>query len=223
MNPLVHKKEVKSFVEGVNYYKISWIFIFFSVIGFIIESLWCLITNGFIESRRGLIYGPFSQIYGFGAVIFILTLIKLKANNNLKIFIYSYILGAIFEYISSFAQQIIFGSVSWVYNDDLIGINGRTSLLYSLFWGVLGLVLMLWLYPLLNKFLKVISNKKGIILTNIIVIFIVLDMLISGLAVYREQKRNRNIPPSNEIEKVLDEYYPNDYMDKVYPNMKFTE
>ena len=37
-------------------------------------------------------------------------------------------------------QQAAFGSVSWEYSDSAFNIGGRTNLMYSIFWGVLGLV-----------------------------------------------------------------------------------
>lgn len=48
--------------------KIFWIFEIGSVFGFIIEMLYILVYTRTIEIRQGLIYGPFIQVYGIGAV-----------------------------------------------------------------------------------------------------------------------------------------------------------
>lgn len=60
---------VKSFASGLNFYKLFWVFFISSVICYIVETIFCFVTQGYSGSLQGLIYGPFSQIYGFGAVI----------------------------------------------------------------------------------------------------------------------------------------------------------
>lgn len=49
-----------SFAHGLNFYKLVWIFIIGCVIGFGVEMVWCYVQHGYFESRKGLIYGPFS-------------------------------------------------------------------------------------------------------------------------------------------------------------------
>ena len=46
-----------SFAKGLNIYKILLIGFVGSFAGVVIELLWCLVTNGYIESRSGLVYG----------------------------------------------------------------------------------------------------------------------------------------------------------------------
>ena len=68
----------KHFAAGVNFYKLVWVFIIGCVLGFVIEEAWCLLTKHVWESRKGLIYGPFSQVYGFGAVLMTLNKVCTK-------------------------------------------------------------------------------------------------------------------------------------------------
>ena len=44
-------------------------FIIYSVIGFIIETIFGLLTKGVVESRKSFLYGPFCGIYGIGACL----------------------------------------------------------------------------------------------------------------------------------------------------------
>ena len=65
-----------------NFYQYIWIFIMGCYSGYGIETLWCLIKNGFIESRKSLVLGHLSVAYGMGAVL--LTLLLIQLGNSQK-------------------------------------------------------------------------------------------------------------------------------------------
>lgn len=211
----------KCFSSKLNFYKIFWLFMIFSIIGFIIETIWCVFRYGEIQSRQGLIYGPFSQVYGFGAIILIMLLNQVKSKNRISIFMYSMIIGSIFEYLCSFVQQILLGSVSWHYSTTISIFNGRTSIIYSIFWGILGYALIQYLYPLCSNIIDKIPRKLGIRATWVLLLFMVFDFTISGAAVYRQNQRIKNIPATNFIHQFLDKNYPDSYLEEIYPNMIF--
>ena len=58
--------------------KIFWIFVIGSVAGFFIEMIYTAVYTRTFVIRRGLIYGPFIQIYGMGAVAYYLLISKIK-------------------------------------------------------------------------------------------------------------------------------------------------
>lgn len=74
---------------------IFWIFIIGSIVGYIAEMIVVLFQKGYFESRQGLVYGPFTPVYGIGGVIYYLVfkLIRTKATtffiNLLYYFLYS--------------------------------------------------------------------------------------------------------------------------------------
>jgi len=43
---------------------IFWLFVIGSIVGYIYEMIVVLVQKGYFESRQGLIYGPFTPIYG---------------------------------------------------------------------------------------------------------------------------------------------------------------
>jgi len=57
-------------------------------------------------------------------------------------------------------------------------------------------------------------------MTWVLIIFFVFDMTISAAAVWRRSSRDDGVPPGNVIEEFLDQYYPDEMMEKIYPNMK---
>ena len=68
------KKQFK--ILGISIWRILAYFIIYSVVGFIIETLFALIFYNVLESRQSFLYGPFCGIYGVGAVFMILILNK---------------------------------------------------------------------------------------------------------------------------------------------------
>ncbi len=212
------KKQVK-----LKFYELFWIFVLGSAIGFLVETFWCYINLGVIESRKGLIYGPFTPVYGLGAVIFTSIFNNIRTSNKFIIFIYSAFIGGIFEYICSLLQEKIFGTISWEYSDMPLSIgNGRTSLIYCIFWGLLGVFFINIIYPFFCKIIYSLNQEIMKILTTCLLIFIVFDVIISCAAVRRQTERRQGVEPNNSITLFLDQKYTDDYLKKVYPNMKFT-
>ncbi|HPF83554.1 MAG TPA: putative ABC transporter permease, partial [Bacilli bacterium] len=155
--------------KKLNFYDYFWIFFAGSFIGVVIEEFYWLIKTGLLESRQGLVYGPFNLVYGFGALILTFCLNSIKKSNklNFKIFIISFIMGSLFEYFCSIFQEELFGTVSWEYSEKLLNINGRITLQYSIFWGILGIIWIRYLLPLFIKTIDNIPLKANHILTYV--------------------------------------------------------
>ena len=105
----------KKIVEIINFIiKIFWIFIIGSVFGFFAEMIYATVYTRALVIRQGLIYGPFIQIYGIGAVAYYLLISKFKEPKDA--FFYGMLMGGILEYIGSFLQEMLFGTISWDYS-----------------------------------------------------------------------------------------------------------
>lgn len=207
--------------KEINLYKLIWIFMIGSVLGCIVETLWCFIKNGYFQNRQGLLYGPFIPVYGIGCVLCTILLYKLSHKPGSLIFLISAVFGGIFEYICSWVQQQMTGTVSWNYSSAALSIGGRTSIEYCVFWGVLGVFFIKEVYPLFNKIIKYFSDRTIKVVTIIFIIIMVPNMILSTLAVRREVARIHHIPATNSISRFLDKHYPNSYLEKVFPNMIF--
>lgn len=217
--PVPEEPAVRSFAHGLNFYKLFWIFFIGCFAGVVIETIWCLIVHSKFESRQGLIYGPFNPVYGFGALVLTVGLHWLSKKRDLWIFLGSVVLGSAAEYLCSWVQETVFGTLSWQYDAMPFNLNGRINLLYSIFWGILGLLWVKELYPRLSRLIEKIPNRWGIPLTWVLVVFMALNMAISGLAVARQTERHAGIPASNAFEVFLDEHYDDERLKKVYTNM----
>ncbi len=209
-------KQKEVFAKGICFEKIFWIFIIGCVLGCLVEVLNHFIHYGNFVSRSGLIYGPLNPVYGFGVVIFVLFLSKIK--NPILIFIGGMLLGGGFEYVCSFVQEKVFGSISWDYSHQLFNIGGRTSLKYMLIWGVLALIFMKFIYPILSNLIEKIPVKIGRILTVILVVFVIFDAVISIIACLRQSERALGEKASNKFEVFLDKHYPDERLNKIFEN-----
>ncbi len=197
------------------------IFIFGSFIGFILENLYTIVIKGNYALRQGLIYEPLIPIYGLGALtMYFLLKDKQKTDKFLilKIFIIGFLAGSLIEYICSYMQQNIFGTISWDYSKKMFNINGRINLFHSILWGLLGILFYYLILPIIEQ-IKIKDKKVKVLIIIISCIFLV-DCTISGLACYRQKERRENLVPSNKIEILLDKHYPDEYLDKIYNNAK---
>ncbi|NBJ14215.1 MAG: putative ABC transporter permease [Dehalobacter sp. 4CP] len=202
-----------------HFHKMVWLFFIASILGFVFESIYCFILHGYIESRSGLIYGPFSQIYGFAAVIVILLLQRTNFKNKWSLFFISAFIGCLYELICSLIQEYAFGFISWDYSYSMLDILGRTSLAYSFFWGILGVVFIKYIYPFISKRIENFPMKMSTLVTWIVILFMTFDLSISAAAVFRANQRYDGIPPTNSIQTFLDRSYPDSFIHQVYPNM----
>ena len=93
--------ELEYKIFGISIWKIFAYFIIYSVLGYIVETIFGIITMGVWQSRQSFLYGPFLGIYGIGAVAIIL-FSQFFNKNNITLFLGGYILGSLIEYIISF-------------------------------------------------------------------------------------------------------------------------
>lgn len=124
-------------------------FIIYSFFGWVIESIFkTILQKKFVNS--GFLYGPFCPIYGFGAIIMLLFLEPFKSN-IIILFFMAFIVMSIWEYIVGWYLEKKFNTKYWDYTGNFLNIKGRVCLINSIFWGVLGVIFMLWVHPIIRK------------------------------------------------------------------------
>lgn len=186
-----------------------------------LELLWCFARHGYLESRSGLVWGPFNMLYGVGAASLSIILYRFRNRGKWLSFLGGFVVGSVVEYACSWLQEVLFGSRSWDYSRVPFNINGRICLLYSLFWGALGILWIKDIYPLMAKWILKLPNRAGKILTWVLSIFLAVNCLVSAAAVYRWSERLHDEPPKTWIDSVMDARFPNERMERVYANMNF--
>ena len=215
MESIVKKEENKILRKIV---KVFWVFVIGSIIGYLLEMMVGLVQNGHFVSKQGLIYGPFSQVYGIGLVIYYLVIPNNK--KNIEIFLISMFLGGIVEYIFSYLQETFFGTISWDYSNLLFNINGRTSLLHCIYWGIGGILFSKYIRPQIEKIDLLYPKMWFKVLIIFLAIFLLFDIIISSLACKRQEERKEGIEPKNNIEIFLDKTYTDEVLNEIYSNAK---
>lgn len=220
MKPLEKRSSSPKTMPKLTYPHLMWVFIVGGVAGYIVEMIFCLVVRGTIESRQGLLYGPFNQIYGFAAVLLTVLLRPLVDKSSLSIFIRGALLGGVYEFTCHFLQEVVFKTKSWDFSDQTFSFNGRTSLLFMAFWGILSVCYIKLLYPKICQGLSRIKLKRERFIVGLLTGLFIINMALSAAAVFRWNERQQDLPASNAIETWLDQHYPNDHMEVVYPNMR---
>lgn len=206
--------------------KYFYIFIIYSIIGWIMEVTIVSAQKKKITAR-GFLIGPWCPIYGFGA-LFITLLLRKYYEDPLVLFIMSFLLGTILEYVTSYLMEKLFHARWWDYSDHRFHINGRVSLTTSLGFGTLGLILVYIFNPF---FLKIIKNIPTLIF-NIIMIIIFLIFISDVITSYKiisklkkdgyENIRDITEKANEEVKKVLkNKSIFNRRLLSAFPHLKF--
>ena len=217
------EKKKKITINGISVWRILAYFIIYSIAGYIIETLYGIITKGVWESRQSFLYGPFCGIYGLGAVVMIVCLHKFPKKFN-ALFIGGFIVGSVVEYIVSLVGELLLGVKWWDYSGMPLNINGRICVYFSVFWGFLGIYLIASLNPKVDRIINWIKSKfktyKGL-KTCVVTVFVLLmiDCIATAFAIEFFLVRmivKNDIPVANK-EAVIEQY------DKIYGNEKLSK
>lgn len=242
---LEETKNKKTFtILGISIWRILAYFIIYSVAGYIVETIYGIVTKGVWESRQSFLYGPFCGIYGVGAVIMIVFLQYFKKNYN-TLFIGGFIIGSITEYIVSLLGELILGVKWWEYSGMPLNVGGRVCFYFSIFWGFLAIYLMASLNPMVDKLIDWTKSKIKMrtlkILTAITIVILLIDCIITGVAIdlfliriIEEKDVNvadreviteqyEKIKNNEILSKFIDKFWNNKKMLRTFPNLKLTD
>ena len=210
------------FAYGCGFYKLVWLFGIGAFLGDIIETIYCHATAGVWMSRSSVLYGPFSIVWGLGAVLMTVMLERLRHRDSVAVFLAGTVLGGVYEYVCSVFTEVMFGTVFWDYSAFKFNLGGRINLLYCFFWGIAAVVWIRYGYPLVAKLMA--NLKKHILpwMTVVLTVFMALNMGLSALALARYDARTSGLAPANQLDVFLDEHFDNARMERVYPNAKKT-
>lgn len=228
-------------ILGLSIWRIIAYFIIYSFAGYVVEMLYAIISKGTLESRQSFLYGPFSGIYGLGAVVMILFLRHFNKNNN-RLFIGGFIVGSIVEYLISLFAEIFLNMKWWDYSNMPLNINGRICVYFSIFWGFLAVYFMSYVHPKIDRLIEKIKAKFTIktlkTITVAMTVFIALDCVITvyalemffirkvhdyDLDVANKEKINmkyEEIYGNEKLAKFIDKFYNDRKMIKTFPNLK---
>lgn len=162
--------------KGDNMYYIN-IFFIFSFIGFLFENVLNIFTNDTFNS--GILYGPWTFIYGIGALLIVvvnkfLNQYHLKKVKEIILFyLIVTILMTLVEFSGGMLIENIFHRVYWDYTNMRFNYGKYICLEVSLVWGLMATLINYLVLPLINKFEK----KIPWFITIIFVILFIIDIV----------------------------------------------
>lgn len=165
-------------------------FLLYSIIGWIYEVFLEVFIYKWGFTNRGVLFGPYCPVYGFGALAFIFIIYRLLKNKNFKtkilmipvVFLWCALIATTIELVTSYICEFFMGSWPWqTYVEYSINFEGRIALSPSLRFGLGGVIFLYLLQPLFEKLLDKINNRMLNKLFYISLVIIVIDVVCTFL------------------------------------------
>ncbi len=165
----------------INMYLLNCFFIY-SILGFLAESSITLIFKGNFSS--GILFGPWTPVYGLGAIIIIIASKKLFMHLHMSRFIETIIvffvvavLLSMLEWLGGTLIEIIFNTTFWNYSDQKFNIGKYISLEMTFLWGIMSIVFIYIIRPILEPIVKKIPKWLTMILSVLFIIDLIITIL----------------------------------------------
>lgn len=182
-----------------SFYEILCIFIVYSFIGWCAEVVFAATVKG-TYVNRGFNTGPVCPIYGFGMLLIIIFLERIKEYWGL-LFIASVIFTSALEFAVGFVLEKFFHEKWWDYTDEPLNIKGYVCLKFSLLWGLACVFVLNIVHPTVMTFIRFIPQWLGTILLILAYTAFIADFSITLVNVLKIRK---NLKAINEIENRLE-------------------
>ena len=161
-------------------------FMTYAVIGWIYEVFLEVVIYRWGFTNRGVLFGPYCPVYGFGALLFIFLVYPLVKNKNIKkkiimipiVFLLCMFFATLLELITSYLCEWVMGSWPWqTYADYKYNFEARIALSPSLRFGLGGVIFLYVIQPIIDKILNKISNKKLNNIFLVVVTIFIIDII----------------------------------------------
>lgn len=213
----------------LDFFNLFWMFFICCILGLVLEIIWhmTVVDPGVYEDRAGLLVGPFSPIYGFGAVLVTLALNRLYKNPAVT-FVVSALVGGGFEWATAVFMKMSFGVTAWDYSSyTILGVSdpvavftgGCTSTMFLVIWGILGLVWVKFFLPIMLKTVNMIPWKLRYTLTSVVAILMFANGLLTLGSLDCWFERASGVQPSTPIEQFYATYCNDDFMKNRFQSM----
>ena len=208
----------------LNFFNLFWIFVIACVVGLVVEVIWhmTVVDPGHYQDRAGLLYGPFSPIYGIGAVLMTIALNRFHNKSFIVIFLVAALIGGAFEFFVSWFFETAFGIVAWDYSNQPLNIDGRTDAFFMCMWGLLGLVWVKIITPLLLKIVNLIPWNWRYGLTTVCAALMLVNCVLTLAAFdcwYQREAGTMDYEHASAITRFCNENYDNDFMTNRFQSM----
>lgn len=202
------------------FYQYLIIFLVASVLGLILETIWMFVAYGVLESRVGLVWGPFSPLYGCGAVLLTVVLWRLRDQPTWMIFLISAGLGGILEQLAGWSMETVMHAWSWSYLHFPDHITQWVAWRFLIVWGLLGVAWCKVIMPELLYRIGEPTSRRQAVVVSFLTVFIALDIAMTVACFWRAGKREEGVPPQNVFEEYVDRHFGDEFIKGKFENLK---
>ena len=190
--------------------------------GLLIEEVWMLATAGLTENRVGLVWGPFSPLYGLGAVLLTLLSFFLRSRGARawQVFLVSALVGGVLEQLTGWSMSTFFDAESWTYLHLPDHITQWVAWRFLAFWGLLGLTWSRAVMPRLLYTIGMPTTRRQAVFVTLVAVYLVADIAMTLVCFDRKTERDAGIPPANAFEQWVDTNYSDEFIAGRFENLK---
>ncbi len=143
-------------------------FTLYAVTGWIYEVFLEVVVYRWGFSNRGVLFGPYCPVYGFGALAFLVLVYPLIREKDLRkrlllipaVFLLCMLIATAIELFTSYALEFLTGSWPWqTYADYAINFQARIALSPSVRFGLGGVLFLYIFQPLFEKMTERMSDQ----------------------------------------------------------------
>ena len=226
-------KDGRGYIQ-LNFFNLFWVFTVCCVIGLVIETVYhmVIVDPGHYQDRAGMLFGPFSPIYGFGATLMTIALNRFYRANPAVIFLVSAVIGGAFEAATSWFMEVAFGAVAWNYSGmTILGLfpdpiaaltGGRTSTPFMCMWGALGFCWIRFCLPWLLKLINLIPWHWRYAVTVVCALLMLVDGVMTLQSLECWYERESGLQPNSPVEVFYADHFDNAYMEHRFQSMTIT-
>lgn len=207
--------------QPVVYSDLFWLFMAGSLLGVLIEGVFCVFCNGHWETHTVAVWGPFCLIYGVGTVVLYVGSVMMKGKNYIYQFVVFASVTTVVEYLCGALLKYGLHMRAWDYSSKFLNIDGLVCPTFMIVWGIAGVVFSKWCVPVLKKLFSKMNGGTWNIACIGLSVFMAFNLLITSVCIVRWSQRHQGVPPRNSIERYIDKTWDDNRMQKRFCEWRF--
>ena len=126
----------------LNFYTLGVLYLVYSFLGWVGETV-VATFRGKRFANRGMAAGPFCFVYGTTAILMAVGFADMRTK-PVALFVACMLTATVVEWLTAKLLERLHNRKWWDYSDKKFNLNGYVCLQYSVLWGALGMVTVLW-------------------------------------------------------------------------------
>ena len=162
-------------------------FVLYSVFGWLYEVFLEVVVYHWGFTNRGVLFGPYCPVYGFGALLFLFVVFPLVREKELKtrlllipvVFVLCALTATALELLTSYLCEFALGSWPWqTYADYKYNFQARIALSPSVRFGLGGVIFLYVLQPLFEKLAGWLGERRLRIVTGVLAAVFAVEVIV---------------------------------------------